>query len=97
MSDLIEPVGARLTLLNGPAFRAGLESATESLQAFNDEQERAATLADASQEMLLAAQKMDGRRSHHQFSPQPGEHPRAGCGRYEGLSGAEVARWPVSS
>ena len=29
MSDLIEPVGARLTLLNGPAFRAGLASATE--------------------------------------------------------------------
>jgi hypothetical protein len=39
MSDLIEPVGARLTLLNGPAFRAGLAAATESLQAFNDEQE----------------------------------------------------------
>ena len=50
MSDLIEPVGARLTLLNGPAFRAGLASATESLQAFNDEQERAAELASASQD-----------------------------------------------
>ena len=57
MSDLIEPVGARLTLLNGPAFRAGLASATESLQAFNDEQERAAELADASQDTIAAASK----------------------------------------
>jgi hypothetical protein len=57
LSDLIEPVGARLTLLNGPAFRAGLASATESLQAFNDEQERAATLADARQGDIAAASK----------------------------------------
>jgi hypothetical protein len=57
MSDLIEPVGARLTLLNGPAFRAGLASATESLQAFNDEQERSAELAASSQDAIAAASK----------------------------------------
>ena len=57
MSDLIEPVGARLTLLNGPAFRAGLAAATDALQAFNDEQERAAELADASQESIAVASK----------------------------------------
>lgn len=57
MSDLIEPVGARLTLLNGPAFRAGLAAATDALQAFNDEQARAAELADASQESIAAASK----------------------------------------
>ena len=57
MSDLIEPVGARLTLLNGPAFRAGLAAATDALQAFNDEQERAAELADASQDAIAAASK----------------------------------------
>jgi hypothetical protein len=57
MSDLIEPVGARLTLLNGPAFRAGLAAATDALQAFNDEQERAAELADSSQESIAAASK----------------------------------------
>jgi len=57
MSDLIEPVGARLTLLNGPAFRAGLAAATDALQAFNDEQARAAELADASQDAIAAASK----------------------------------------
>jgi hypothetical protein len=57
MSDLIEPVGARLTLLNGPAFRAGLAAATDALQAFNDEQARAAELADTSQESIAAASK----------------------------------------
>ena len=57
MSDLIEPVGARLTLLNGPAFRAGLAAATESLQAFNDEQERSAELAASSQDAIAAASK----------------------------------------
>ena len=57
MSDLIEPVGARLTLLNGPAFRAGLASATEALQAFNDEQERTAELANATQDAIAAASK----------------------------------------
>jgi hypothetical protein len=57
MSDLIEPVGARLTLLNGPAFRAGLAAATDALQAFNDEQARAAELAASSQESIAAASK----------------------------------------
>jgi hypothetical protein len=57
MSDLIEPVGARLTLLNGPAFRAGLAAATDALQAFNDEQARAAELAASSQDAVAAASK----------------------------------------
>jgi hypothetical protein len=57
MSDLIEPVGARLTLLNGPAFRAGLAAATDALQAFNDEQARAADLSDAAADSIAASQK----------------------------------------
>jgi multidrug resistance efflux pump len=50
MSDLgaIETVGARLTLLDGASFRAQLEAATASLQAFNDEIDRGAQLSEGS-------------------------------------------------
>ena len=38
----IEQVGARLVLENAAAFKAQLQAATDALQEFNDEQERAA-------------------------------------------------------
>ncbi len=59
MSDLgaVEQVGAQLVLLDGDAFRAGLEAATKSLQAFNDEQERAAELAEASADKIADSAK----------------------------------------
>lgn len=55
MSDLMQTVGARLSLLNAAAFRAQLQASTEALAKFNDEQERTAALSTASAEVVTDA------------------------------------------
>lgn len=58
MSDAsMQTVGARLSLLNGPAFRSGLQAATDALAAFNDEQERAADLAKEASDAISDSAK----------------------------------------